>query len=199
MVEGEAPCRLTREERARFIDLAVFAEDAGIPLAVAARLRVRIGGWSPFVARRLCRRLFDLGLLAAYRHDSDRLVLHDEIRSFLRRLTGNLRSSVERALVEAHPDLRPRLGASQVRRPEAAAGPARAATCRRRAGGARRPTATSMRPGRGRRGRVTSSSRSHGVAVGVERGGSAGCMERAVVCQFLVPPQGADPRLVKGR
>jgi hypothetical protein len=35
----------------------------------------------------LCRRLFDLGLLAGYQRDPDRLVLHDVIRTYLRQTT----------------------------------------------------------------------------------------------------------------
>ena len=57
--------RLTPEEQARYRELAVFGEDVEIPGTVVARLWAHMGGWSRFQARRLCRRLFDLGLLAA--------------------------------------------------------------------------------------------------------------------------------------
>ena len=65
----------------------MFGEDVAIPGEVVARLWAHTGGWTTFQARRLCRRLFDLGLLAGYRRNPDRLVLHDVIRTYLRDTT----------------------------------------------------------------------------------------------------------------
>ena len=55
--------RLTPDEQARYLELAVFGEDVPVPGDVVARLWRHTGGWSRFQSRRLCQRLFDLGLL----------------------------------------------------------------------------------------------------------------------------------------
>jgi hypothetical protein len=98
--------RLTPDERARYRELAAFGEDVEIPGTVVARLWAHTGGWSEFQARRLCRRLFDLGLLAGYRRNPERLVLHDVIRAYLRE-TGEQRAEFDAAVVDAHRDLLP--------------------------------------------------------------------------------------------
>ena len=74
---------------------------------MVARLWAHTGGWTRFQARRLCRRLFDLGLLAGYRRDPDRLVLHDVIRAYLRRPHREQRAEWDAAVVDAHRDLLP--------------------------------------------------------------------------------------------
>ena len=99
--------RLTPDERARYRELAVFGEDVEIPGEVVARLWAHTGGWTAFQARRLCRRLFDLGLLAGYRRNPDRLVLHDVIRAYLRETTREQRAGWDAAVVDAHRDLLP--------------------------------------------------------------------------------------------
>ena len=99
--------RLTPDEQARYRELAVFGEDVAIPGEVVARLWAHTGGWTRFQARRLCRRLFDLGLLAGYRRDPDRLVLHDVIRAYLRDTTREQRAEWDAAVVDAHRDLLP--------------------------------------------------------------------------------------------
>ena len=95
------------EERARYRELAVFGEDVAIPGEVVARLWGQTAGWSTFRFRRLCSRLFDLGLLAAYRRNPDRLVLHDVIRAYLRDTTRNARPAWDAAVVNGHRDLVP--------------------------------------------------------------------------------------------
>ena len=100
--------RLTPDEQARYRELAVFGEDVAIPGEVVARLWAHTGGWTRFQARRLCRRLFDLGLLAGYRRDPDRLVLHDVIRTYLREHKPRARRAEwDAAVVDAHRDLLP--------------------------------------------------------------------------------------------
>ena len=99
--------RLTPDERARYRELAVFGEDVAIPGEVVARLWAHTGGWTRFQARRLCRRLFDLGLLAGYRRNPDRLVLHDVIRAYLRDTSREQRAEWDAAVVDAHRDLLP--------------------------------------------------------------------------------------------
>ena len=99
--------RLTPEERARYRELAVFGEDVEIPGTVAARLWAHTGRWTGFQARRLCQRLFDLGLLAGYQRNPDRLVLHDVIRAYLRQTTREQQAELDTAVVDAHRDLIP--------------------------------------------------------------------------------------------
>ena len=99
--------RLTPDERARYEELAVFGEDVAIPGEVVARLWRHTGGWTRFQAHRLCRRLFDLGLLASYRRDPDCLVLHDVVRAYLRHITRHRQSELDAAVVDAHRDLLP--------------------------------------------------------------------------------------------
>ena len=104
---GVSLARLTPDERARYRELAVFAEDLAIPGEVVARLWAHTGGWTTFQARRLCRRLFDLGLLAGYRRNPDRLVLHDVIRTYLCDTSREQRAEWDAAVVDAHRDLLP--------------------------------------------------------------------------------------------
>ena len=104
---GVSLARLTPDERARYRELAVFAEDIAIPGEVVARLWAHVGGWTTFQARRLCRRLFDLGLLAGYRRNPDRLVLHDVIRTYLCDTSREQRAVWDAAVVDAHRDLLP--------------------------------------------------------------------------------------------
>jgi hypothetical protein len=88
--------------------LAVFPEDVEVPLSVLARYWGYTGQLSPIQARRLCRRLDDLSLLAEYHLDAPpRLRLHDVIRGYLRTQTSNRRAELDRALVEAHRSLVP--------------------------------------------------------------------------------------------
>ena len=104
---GVSLARLTPDERSRYRELAVFAEDLAIPGEVVARLWAHTGGWTAFQARRLCRRLFNLGLLAGYRRNPDRLVLHDVIRTYLCDTSREQRIEWDAAVVDAHRDLLP--------------------------------------------------------------------------------------------
>ena len=99
--------RLSPDERDRYLELAVFGEDVSIPGEVVARLWGHTGGWTVFQARRFCGRLADLALLAGYRRDPDRLMLHDVIRAYLLQRTASRRRDLDRAVVEAHRDLVP--------------------------------------------------------------------------------------------
>jgi hypothetical protein len=99
--------RLAPDERERYRELAVFAEDVEIPGSVVARLWARTGFCSRFQARRLCRRLFDLGLVAGFRRDPDRLILHDVIRAYLRQASRAEHQRWNAEVVDAHRDLLP--------------------------------------------------------------------------------------------
>ena len=93
----------------------MFAEDLAIPGEVVARLWAHTGGWPAFQARRLCRRSFDSGLLAGYRRDRDRLVLHGVIRSYLRNTGRAQRAGWDAAVVDVHRDLLPAGGGGRHR------------------------------------------------------------------------------------
>ena len=155
--------RLTPDEQARYRELAVFGEDVAIPGEVVARLWAHTGGWTRFQARRLCRRLFDLGLLAGYRRNPDRLVLHDVIRAYLRETTREQRAEWDAAVVDAHRDLLPAGGGwadlpAERGVPVVVVGdaPARGGSARRAGGGAGRPAVAGRQAGAGRAGRVWS-------------------------------------------
>jgi len=104
---GVSLSRLSEEQRARYLELAVFGEDVVIPGPVLARYWKATGGWSGFQTRRFCQRLADLALVSDYRHDPDRVVLHDVIRAYLREQTHHRRAELDQTLVDAHRDLVP--------------------------------------------------------------------------------------------
>ena len=102
--------RLTAEQRARYLELAVFGEDVAIPGPVLAQYWKATGGWSGFQTRRYCQRLAELALVSDYQQDPDRVVLHDVIRAYLREQTEHRRGELHRVLVDAHRRLVPEEG-----------------------------------------------------------------------------------------
>jgi WD40 repeat protein len=94
--------RLTVEQRARYLELAVFGEDVVIPGAVLARYWKATGGWSEFQTRRFCQRLAELALAIDYRRDPEQVVLHDVLRAYLREQTRQRCGELDHALIEAH-------------------------------------------------------------------------------------------------
>src|SRR5436305_15262181 len=96
---GVSLARLTADQRARYLELAVFREDVAIPGPVLARYWNATGGWSQFQTRRYCQHLADLALVSDYRHDPEHVVLHDVIRAYLREQTQHRRGEWDRALV----------------------------------------------------------------------------------------------------
>jgi WD40 repeat protein len=99
--------RLTAEQRARYLDLAVFGEDVAIPGPVLTRYWKATGRWSPFQTRRFCQRLAELALVSDYCRDpeQEQVVLHDVIRAYLRKQTQHQRGELNRALIDAHRSL----------------------------------------------------------------------------------------------
>jgi hypothetical protein len=51
---GVSPSRLTDQQRARYLELAVFGEDVAIPIPVLARYWKTTAGWSVFRTRQYC-------------------------------------------------------------------------------------------------------------------------------------------------
>jgi hypothetical protein len=99
--------RLTAEQRARYMELAVFGEDVTIPGLVLARYWKATGGWSQFQTRRYCQRLAELSLVSDYRRDPEQVRLHDVIRAYLREQTHHRCVELNRSLVDAHRSLIP--------------------------------------------------------------------------------------------
>jgi WD40 repeat protein len=99
---GVSLTRLTADQRARYLELAVFGEDVVIPGAVLARYWKATADWTPFQSQRYCQRLAELALVSDYRRDPDQVTLHDVIRAYLREQTQHRRSELDRALVDAH-------------------------------------------------------------------------------------------------
>ncbi|MEU3622775.1 NB-ARC domain-containing protein [Amycolatopsis coloradensis] len=87
-------------ERARFAELAVFAEDETVPVALVQKLWQETGGLDIVRTRALCARLAQLALLTVTGVDDDGAVsLHDVVRDYLQEELGSER------LVELHRSL----------------------------------------------------------------------------------------------
>ncbi|WP_239153103.1 NB-ARC domain-containing protein, partial [Virgisporangium aurantiacum] len=67
----------------RFFEMAIFAEDADVPLATLHLLWQATAGLTPRRVRSVCEALADLALVTEYRHDTATVRLHDVIRSYL--------------------------------------------------------------------------------------------------------------------
>jgi len=96
--------RLPENERALYFQLAVFPEDAHIPLSVLERF------WciSHFQTRKLCRRLHDLSLLSELDGEKGTIRLHDVVRRVLIEQIGKDLPSLHGRLLDA---FRPASGA----------------------------------------------------------------------------------------
>ena len=79
---------LNDEERRRYLELGVFADDIDIPRDVVELLWAESGGLSPYDTSRLCADLAELSLVHSYRGDTGALRLHDVLRAFVRRELG---------------------------------------------------------------------------------------------------------------
>ncbi|MGF7236416.1 MAG: NB-ARC domain-containing protein [Frankia sp.] len=69
---------------ARYLELAVFAEDVTIPRQVLEVLWGHTAGWPPWETRRFCDRLADLALVQGVADDAPGLRLHDVIHHYIR-------------------------------------------------------------------------------------------------------------------
>lgn len=74
---------LEQAEQLRYGELAIFPEDAVIPLQTIARFWNATGTLSFFQTQRLCMRLAQLSLLLDYNAASQTIVIHDVMRSYL--------------------------------------------------------------------------------------------------------------------
>ena len=104
---GLSLAQLSADELARFRELAVFPEDADIPLATVAALWQQTGALDEFDSDTLCERCARLSLLLALDLSTRTLRLHDVVRRYLLDGLGDAVLPLHLALVQA---LRPAAG-----------------------------------------------------------------------------------------
>ena len=75
------------EDRPRYAELAIFAEDADIPIAALEVLWGPMGMSRPHIED-FCDELADLSLITGYQLASETIRLHDVLRAYLRSLLG---------------------------------------------------------------------------------------------------------------
>ena len=79
---------LDEKQRARFAELAVFPEDADIPIGIVTRLWQETAGLSERLSKDLLIRFYGLSLLLGLDLNQGTLQFHDTIRRFLQDLAG---------------------------------------------------------------------------------------------------------------
>ena len=93
--------RLETREQARLIELAVFPEDAQVPLGTVELLWRQTANFDEIDTDELLQRLYGLSLLLQLDLDRRFLHLHDVIRTWLRERLGGGLAEVDEALVAA--------------------------------------------------------------------------------------------------
>lgn len=102
MTLGVSLEQLDEGERERYGELAVFPEDADVPLRTLTRLWGLTGGLDEFDTEELCARLSRLSLLLRFDLATNRIRLHDVVRSFLMHRQGTNLPALHRQLLDAH-------------------------------------------------------------------------------------------------
>jgi apoptotic protease-activating factor 1-like protein len=74
---------LKEDELARYQELAIFPEDEKVPLMVVIKLWTATGGLDDFDTEELCTRLDQLSLLLNYNPTTQRIQLHDVVRTYM--------------------------------------------------------------------------------------------------------------------
>ena len=92
---------LSPAERARFGELAVFAEDEAVPVEVIGGLWQATAGYEPLNTRLLCARLADLALVSLDPDHGGTVELHDVLRDLLRQESAGALADLNGALVDA--------------------------------------------------------------------------------------------------
>ena len=98
---GLSLAQLTADERARFDELAVFPEDAQIPLVTLGALWARTGGLDEFDAESLSERLARLSLLLSLDLSTRFARMHDVVRRYLLDRLGTGAAALHHTLVDA--------------------------------------------------------------------------------------------------
>lgn len=94
--------RLTEGERQRFGELAVFPEDAKIPLSTLEKYWGRTGALDELDTETLCERLSRLSLVLVFEPTQRYIRLHDVIRRFLMQRVGSDLARLHAELLSAH-------------------------------------------------------------------------------------------------
>lgn len=93
---------LDENEKARFLELAVFPEDVKLPLDTLIKYWRQTGNWDDIGTEQLCERLFRLSLLQRYDPATRRISIHDVVRGYL---IGKVRDEItafHHALLDAY-------------------------------------------------------------------------------------------------
>jgi hypothetical protein len=103
---------LSEEERARYEELAVFPEDADVPLVTLEKLWGATGGLDDLDVEDLCVRLGQLSLLQRCDLEERRIRLHDVVCAYLVQACGDRLPALHGQLLDAYaldrwPDLPP--------------------------------------------------------------------------------------------
>lgn len=93
--------QLSPTARERVDELAVFPEDATIPLATLTALWQRTGGFDDFDTERLCERLARLSLVQVFDPTARFVRLHDVVRGFLVQRLGVRAVELQGTLLDA--------------------------------------------------------------------------------------------------
>lgn len=93
---------LGENERARFEELGVFAEDAQVPLDLVAAIWKGTGGLSRVQAERLWARLFQASLILWLDLKAKQLQLHDVVRMYLQAVRKEQVPTLHAAVVDAY-------------------------------------------------------------------------------------------------
>jgi WD40 repeat protein len=94
---------LSTDEKARYNELAVFAEDVDIPLVTLQRLWGVTGGLDDLDTEELCERLYRFSLLLNFDLMTRTIRLHDVVRAYLRSIVGGQGLSIlHRQLLAAY-------------------------------------------------------------------------------------------------
>ncbi len=94
--------QLTPDEQTRFRDLAIFPEDAVVPLGTVALLWEQTARMDEWDTEALCERLRDLSLLQQWDLSSRTVRLHDVIRRFLIGGEGEAEPALHAALLAGY-------------------------------------------------------------------------------------------------
>lgn len=92
---------LTKQERERYSELAIFPEDVEIPLATLEKLWGKTAQFDEFDTKELCSRLNRFSLLSSYDANQRRIRLHDVVRKFLIVQQGDKLRSTHVQLLDA--------------------------------------------------------------------------------------------------
>jgi WD40 repeat protein len=106
---------LTSDQLDRYLELAIFGEDADVPRSVLELLWAATGDLESDEVDELCEELLDLSLVVSYQREPPAVRLLDVLRSYLRSRAGPTRlreineallAAVARTLPDAEPDAR---------------------------------------------------------------------------------------------